>query len=94
MTAPQPIADRRWYRRTLFGVTVAAWGALFWFVAQSRGWVPGSPPAASSLLSMTSTSCLLASLAVGRRSWPVAITLMILATAFLVASIAALAHNS
>jgi len=93
VTAPEPIANRRWYRRTLIGANLAVWCVLVWFFAQSRRWLPGPGPSTSSLLSMTSSACLLMSLAIGRRSWGVAIALMVLATAFLVATIAAVAHG-
>ena len=93
MTATEPIADRRWYRRTLFGVVLTVWGVLFCFFAQWRGWLPGQRPSATSLYSLTSSASLLSSLAVGRRSWPVAGALMILAAAFLIATIAGFAQG-
>jgi hypothetical protein len=93
VTATEPIADRPWYRRTLFGVVLTVWAVLLCFVAQARGWLPGQRPSATSLYSLTSTASLLSSFAVGQRSWPVAGALMILAAAFLIATIASFAQG-
>ena len=91
---PGSIVDRRWYTLAELVAAVSASSALVYFVAVSRGWLPGEPPRPSSLLQLASSACLLISFVARRRSWPVAIAILALSVAFLVWSIASVGRGS
>lgn len=94
MTPPVPVTERRWYRIVHWVTAVSAFAALTYFIAQSRGWLPGDPGPASTRFGLASSTCFIWSLLLLRRSSRIAVVLTALAALFLAWSVFSLSRGN
>ena len=59
MSAPVLSGERRWYRVAHWSLAVSALTACLYFLATSRGWLPGISGSTHSLLMMGSSTALI-----------------------------------